>query len=80
MNHAEKKRDDTPERDRWMPKMVSDTFSSWAMERFKRFQWQGTEFDQDTWKFGTVSNKPDAERAREVVKVLLNYLRIEYER
>jgi len=47
----------------------------------QRFQWHGTEFDHDTWKFGNCfTTSQDAERAREAVKVLLNYLRIEYER
>ena len=70
-----------PERDRWMPKNGERYFLLLGNGTAQRFQWQGTEFDHDTWKFGNCfKTSRDAERAREAVKVLLNYLRIEYER
>ena len=70
-----------PERDRWMPRHGERYFLLLGNGTVQRFQWQGTEFDHDTWKFGNCfKTSQDAERAREAVKVLLNYLRIEYER
>jgi hypothetical protein len=70
-----------PERDRWMPRNGEQYFLIMGNRTVQRFQWHGTEFDLDAWKFGNCfKTSQDAERAREVVKVLLNYLRIEYER
>jgi len=51
--------------------MVSDTFSSWAMEKVAKVSnGMAPEFDHDTWKIlvNCFKTSQDAERAREVVK------------
>jgi len=66
-----------PERDRWMPRNGEQYFLILGNGRVQRFQWHGTEFDLDAWEFGNCfKTRQDAERAIEVVKSLLKYLRI----
>jgi len=67
-----------PERDRWMPRNGEQYFLILGNGRVQRFQWHGTEFDLDAWKFGNCfKTRRDAERAIEAVKALLKYLRID---
>lgn len=62
-----------PEHERWMPNNGERYFLILGNGMIQRLQWQGTEFDHQTWNFGNCfRRRRDAEHARDAVQHLLH--------
>src|SRR5262249_53947301 len=61
-----------PDHQRWMPKHGEPYFLILGDSIVKRFQWHGTDFDQEAWQFGNCFRAwREAEQARDKIKEVL---------
>ena len=66
--------------DRWMPRNGDRYFVILGDGTIRTFWWNGTDFDQEAWKFGNSFRMwKDAEHAREAVKEMLLHFHREQE-